>query len=289
MNMWGGRNKQAASQQQQQNMARQQAFARQQMAMLQQQSAQQQALARAAHEKARLEKEAIEAALEEKERLYMDDFFSNKFDFTIPLGNNCIAANGLAISEKRKFKLPFDWLQVQRNECNMHEIYTKLITRFKNDELNLDSIVKNCEGNFTIKLDICDLWIPHEPKGSTIEGVKTNYTTYYRRLLDILNSRNNNILIVLTSSNNAQVVVREIDDHKLYFESMFPGNRYYFLSVNLAKEISYSEELNWLNVVLDKVPKWVTRDGKQVWTDQFLEEVVNIFKNINVSNDLSEI
>ena len=79
MDMWGSKNRRT-SLQQQQNMARQQAFAKKRMEIYQQKAAQKQALVRAAEEKERLEKEAKDAALAEKERLEQEAALAEEAD-----------------------------------------------------------------------------------------------------------------------------------------------------------------------------------------------------------------
>lgn len=209
-----------------------------------------------------------------------------KFDFTIPLGDNCNSANGLKIANKRKFKLPFDWLQIQSSKLSTHETYTNLITQFKNNKLNFNNIIKKADGDFTIQLDLCNLWIPHEPINSTINDIKLNYEKYYKKLLKILELGNNNILIVLYNSIHSVNGKNIINHYISYFNSNFPSNKYYFLSVNLGNFNLEDKKMGWTNIYINKSPKWEIQNGKRVWVDTLLEDIVKYFKTINVSNEL---
>lgn len=218
----------------------------------------------------------------------MDIFFSINFDYTIPLGNNCNSANGLHLSNKRKFKLPFDWLQIKSTNLEFYETYIFLISKFKTNELNFDNIIKNENGNFNIQFNKINLWIPHEPIESSINDIKINYIKYFNRLLNILNSKST-ILIIISNKKSIYNIksIDIINYYSSYFNKNFSNNKYYFLSVNLDKNSFYNKERKWVNIYINKKPRWIVKNGKKEWIDPLLKEIVNYFKKIKVKNDLS--
>lgn len=212
--------------------------------------------------------------------------FNENFDFVIPLGFNCNTANALKLADKRHFKLPFDWMAIRNN--NNPETYLKMIDDALNKSLDLNIIRENTpEKTYTITK--YNAWIPHEPEEHDIEMIRLNYEKYFNRLITILQcgtiEKKQKILILISNYFNHNNDIRIIDLYKNYLENKFPNNIYYFFTVNLG--INEIRTDYWINSIIEVQSCWKIIDGVNVCTDNYLETLINLYKeNITITNKI---
>ncbi len=212
--------------------------------------------------------------------------FNEIFDFAIPFGFNCNSANALKLSNKRYFKLPFDWMAI--NGSYNPDAYLQMIDDALNNNLDLNMQRDNRpEKTYTlIKYNAC---LAHEPIDHDIELITKNYNKYFNRLIKILqygtNEKKSKILIVISTFYDIFNDISIIEKYKSYLEKNFPNNIYYFLSVNLGR--NYIEQSNWINLII-KIESYIkVINGVETVTDDYLETFVNYCKdNINIRNTI---
>ena len=208
--------------------------------------------------------------------------FENEFDYIIPLGFNCNAANACKIAGVRQEKLPFDWMQIKGLiEPNRFLAYHKMLQDMYNNCLEFN-IVKHKTDEFSI-LNY-KAWITHEQGNCDCDGIKEKYIKYFGRLKTILES-NKKILIILSELEYVRDYNKNIVEiQKNYLKNLYPNNDYYFLTINIDNH--YINTDRHLNVVLNEREGYLL-DG--VWTAPFLAKSVEICKNIKIKNNTDEI
>ena len=205
--------------------------------------------------------------------------FENEFDYIIPLGFNCNAANACKIAGVRQQKLPFDWMQIKDLiEPNRFLSYHKMLQDMYNNCLEFN-IVKHNTDEFSI-LNY-KAWIPHEQGDCDCEGIKVKYIKYFGKLKTILES-NKKILIIMSEMGVTDYNENLVEIQNNYLKNLYPNNDYYFLTININNR--YINTTRHLNMIIKE--KGHHLNG--VWTDPFLAKSVEICKNIKIKNNTDE-
>jgi hypothetical protein len=205
--------------------------------------------------------------------------FENEFDYIIPLGFNCNAANACKIAGVRQEKLPFDWMQIKGLiEPNRFLAYHKMLQDMYNNCLEFN-IVKHKTDEFSI-LNY-KAWIPHEQGNCDCDGIKEKYIKYFGRLKTILES-NKKILIIMSEMGVTDYNENLVEIQNNYLKNLYPNNDYYFLTININNR--YINTTRHLNMIINEKGHHVNG----VWTDPFLAKSVEICKNIKIKNNTDE-
>jgi hypothetical protein len=205
--------------------------------------------------------------------------FENEFDYIIPLGFNCNAANACKIAGVRQQKLPFDWMQIKDLiEPNRFLSYHKMLQDMYNNCLEFN-IVKHNTDEFSI-LNY-KAWIPHEQGDCDCEGIKVKYIKYFGKLKTILES-NKKILIIMSEMGVTDYNENLVEIQNNYLKNLYPNNDYYFLTININNR--YINTTRHLNMIIKEKGHHVNG----VWTDPFLAKSVEICKNIKIKNNTDE-
>ena len=199
-------------------------------------------------------------------------FLKKNMDEYISFGVNCTSASCFKESGVREKKLPFDWMQASIPS------YLQMLSDMINNTLDLEICINpppkpGREGDIT-EIVKYDAWIPHEPEPIDANIIKLNYIKYFKRLYDILSSKNKNIFIMISSHYNSFNDENLVDVYETFLKKEFPDNNYYFFTTNTGRDVKITS--NRINVINQRMAgtyvngKWIGG----IWQ----EPIVQLFK-----------